>query len=208
MRYSTCCCCWGHISETVSSEAKNRCKNLFYSFFLFFLIKKTDCFVIQVWKGSAKEKQSSCLELKPASLCKFLLWMQQHYLPSGKIAWIFWYFFPLQEIPLDVATDKHQILGDEAHEYDAGEDKGITQCFMKSQNIGLDETSLNTMPISNAFLTIIWCFTQWMCTLGLVYRLLCDYCKVKIILQRIISVVWWTDFLSEIWRLTKPRWWG
>ena len=29
----------------------------------------------------------------------------------------------------------------------------------------------------------------------------------KIILHRIISVVWLTDFLSEIWSQIKPRWW-
>lgn len=73
----------------------------------------------------------------------------------AKLPGFFDIVFLCKKFPLDVATDKHQILGDEAHEYDAGEDKGITQCFMKSQNIGLDETSLNTMPISNAFLTII-----------------------------------------------------
>ena len=33
-------------------------------------------------------------------------------------------------------------------------------------------------------------------------------CKVKIILHRIISVVWLTIFLSENRSLTQPRWWG
>ena len=32
--------------------------------------------------------------------------------------------------------------------------------------------------------------------------------NVKIILHRIISVVWLTDFLSEIWSLINPRWWA
>ena len=31
--------------------------------------------------------------------------------------------------------------------------------------------------------------------------------SIKIILHRIISVVWLTNFLSEIRNLTKPRWW-
>ena len=33
-------------------------------------------------------------------------------------------------------------------------------------------------------------------------------CNVKIILHRIISVVWLTNFPSEIRRLTSPRWWA
>ena len=32
--------------------------------------------------------------------------------------------------------------------------------------------------------------------------------NIKIILQIIISVVWWTNFLSEIRRHKYPRWWG
>ena len=34
-----------------------------------------------------------------------------------------------------------------------------------------------------------------------------DYKQIKIILHRIISVVWLTNFLSEIRNLTNPRWW-
>ena len=34
------------------------------------------------------------------------------------------------------------------------------------------------------------------------------WCTVKIILHRIISVVWLTNFPSEIRRLTSPRWWA
>ena len=34
------------------------------------------------------------------------------------------------------------------------------------------------------------------------------WCRVKIILHRIISVVWLTNFPSEIRRLTSPRWWA
>ena len=42
----------------------------------------------------------------------------------------------------------------------------------------------------------------------------CTFCQmtvkplVKIILHRIISAVWLTDFLSEIRSLINPRWWG
>ena len=32
--------------------------------------------------------------------------------------------------------------------------------------------------------------------------------RQKIILDRIISVVWLTNFLSEIWSLINPWWWG
>ena len=42
---------------------------------------------------------------------------------------------------------------------------------------------------------------------GLSYRKDC-WCRVKIILHRIISVVWLTNFPSEIRRLTSPRWWA
>ena len=42
---------------------------------------------------------------------------------------------------------------------------------------------------------------------GLSYRQDCWF-TVKIILHRIISVVWLTNFPSEIRRLTIPRWWA
>ena len=53
-----------------------------------------------------------------------------------------------------------------------------------------------------SFCSPIWCLIP-----GLSYEQ--DWwCTVKIILHRIISVVWLTNFPSEIRRLTSPRWWA